>query len=141
MCASCRGATRHGATGQKGPQPTSRLATSSGPPTEPSTAAAVHRHGGGQWADMIADPAVNTITRPYRDLSVQEVDVPLAQEAIASLLRKRDVYHRTDFLVLRRGAETALVAVQPADPSALFSPAADMRVLSEPSATARIDEP
>lgn len=90
---------------------------------------------------MITEPAANTITRPYRGLSVQDVDVPLTTEAIGKLLRQRDIYRRTAFLVLRNNGETALVAVRPADPGALFSPVAEMRVLSGPAATAWIDEP
>jgi hypothetical protein len=90
---------------------------------------------------VIAEPAANTITRPYRGLSVQDVDVPLTAGAIGELLARRDIYRRTAFLVLRNNGETALVAVQPADPARLFSPVADMRVLAGPQATAWIDEP
>lgn len=90
---------------------------------------------------MIAEPAANTITRPYRGLSVQDVDVPLTPESIGELLRQRDIYRRTAFLVLRNNGETALVAVRPSDPDALFSPVAELRVLSGPSATAWIEEP
>ena len=90
---------------------------------------------------MIAEPAANTITRPYRGLSVQDVDVPLRPDAITGLLRERDIYRRTAFLVLRNAGDTALVAVRPADPEALFSPVADLRVLSGPAQTAWIEEP
>ena len=44
---------------------------------------------------MIPDPAPNTITRPYRGLSVQEVDIPLTPTAIEALLRSREIYRRT----------------------------------------------
>ncbi len=92
-------------------------------------------------AGMIADPAPNTITRPYRGLSVQEVDIPLTPPAIEALLRRREIYRRTAYLVLRRDGETALVAVRPADPRPLFSPVAELRVLSGPDTTAWITEP
>ena len=85
---------------------------------------------------MIAEPAPNTITRPYRGLSVQEVDVPLTPAGIEGLLSHREIYRRTAFLVLRNGPDTALVAVRPADPGPLFSPVAELRVLSGPEATA-----
>ena len=62
---------------------------------------------------MIAEPAPNTITRPYRGLSVQEVDVPLTPAGIEGLLSHREIYRRTAFLVLRNGPDTALVAVRP----------------------------
>jgi hypothetical protein len=90
---------------------------------------------------VIAEPAANTITRPYRGLSVQDVDIPLTAEAIAGLLGRRDIYRRTAFLVLRSGGDTALVAVRPADPQALFSPVAELRVLAGPRATAWIEAP
>ena len=90
---------------------------------------------------MLADPEPNTITRPYRGLSVQEADVPLTEAGIWRLLRGREIYRRTAFLVLRNGAQTALVAVRPEDPGPLFSPVAEMRLLSGPESTAWIEEP
>jgi hypothetical protein len=90
---------------------------------------------------MIAEPAPNTITRPYRGLSVQDVECPLTPAGIAELLAGREIYRRTAFLVLRNGAGTALAAVRPQDPELLFSPVAELRVLSGPGATVWIDEP
>lgn len=90
---------------------------------------------------MIPEPAPNTITRPYRGLSVQEVDVPLTPAGIAGLLRDREIYRRTAFLVLRNAGQTALVAVRPADPGPLFSPVTELRVLSGPQTTAWITDP
>jgi hypothetical protein len=90
---------------------------------------------------VIPDPAPNTITRPYRGLSVQEVDVPLTPAGIEGLLRDREIYRRTAFLVLRNGGQTALAAVRPADPRPLFSPVAELRVLSGPQTTAWITDP
>ena len=90
---------------------------------------------------MIPELAANTITRPYRGLSVQDVDIPLTGDAIAALLSGRDIYRRTAFLVLRNHGDTALVAVRPRDPDALFSPVAELRVLSGPQATEWIEDP
>jgi hypothetical protein len=86
-------------------------------------------------------PEPNTITRPYRGLSVQEVDTPLTQAGIERLLSRREIYRRTAFLVLRRDGQTALVAVRPEDPDQLFSPVAELLLLSGPATTAWIDEP
>jgi hypothetical protein len=86
-------------------------------------------------------PEPNTITRPYRGLSVQEVDAPLTQAGIERLLSSREIYRRTAFAVLCRDGQTALVAVRPEDPDQLFSPVADLLLLSGPAATAWIDEP
>jgi hypothetical protein len=86
-------------------------------------------------------PEPNTITRPYRGLSVQEVDTPLTQAGIERLLSRREIYRRTAFLALRRGGQTALAAVRPEDPDQLFSPMAELLLLSGPDTTAWIDEP
>jgi len=90
---------------------------------------------------MIAEPAPNTITRPYRGLSVQDVGIPLTPAEIGALLRRREIYRRTAFLALRNESGTALVAVRPTDPGLLFSPVAELRVLSGPATTVWIDEP
>jgi hypothetical protein len=90
---------------------------------------------------VIADPGINTIARPYRGLSVQDVDVPLTPRPIEALLRSRKVYRRTAFLALRSDRDTALVAIRPSDPDQLFSPVAELRVLSGPVTTVWIDEP
>ena len=71
---------------------------------------------------MIPLPAPNTITRPYRGLSVQETDVPLTEPDLMVFLVGREVYRRTDYLVLRNGAETALLGVRKASLAPLFSP-------------------
>jgi hypothetical protein len=95
----------------------------------------------GIQAPRIGEPEPNTITRPYRGLSVQEVDIPLTPEAIAGLLSGREIYRRTAYLVLRSRGQTALVAVRPENPDRLFSPVAELRVLSGPATTAWIDQP
>ncbi|MDQ3579454.1 MAG: hypothetical protein M3443_18040, partial [Actinomycetota bacterium] len=92
-------------------------------------------------ATALGDPPPNTITRPYRGLSVQDVEVPLTDEAISDLLLGREIYRRTDYLALRHGAETALVAVHAADRQPLFTPVTSVRLLSGPSETVWIDDP
>ena len=87
------------------------------------------------------EPPPNTITRPYRGLSVQEVDIPLTPTRVGDLLRRREIYRRTAYLVLRNGQDTALVAVRPERPDLLFSPVAELRWLSGPGATLWIDDP
>lgn len=90
---------------------------------------------------MIPEPAPNTITRPYRGLSVQDVDVPLTPAEIGALLASREIYRRTGFLVLRNGPGTALAAVRPVSTGPLFSPVAELRVLSGPDTTVWIEDP
>ncbi|MGH3989219.1 MAG: DUF7714 family protein, partial [Pseudonocardiaceae bacterium] len=81
---------------------------------------------------MIPDPAPNTITRPYRGLSVQEVDVALTEQALMAFLLGREVYRRSEYLVLRNGGWTALVAVRKQSEVPLFSPVVEARVLAGP---------
>jgi hypothetical protein len=90
---------------------------------------------------MILEPAPNTITRPYRGLSVQEVDVPLTEAALVPYLLEREVYRRTEYLALRSGGDTALVAVRRARPDPLFSPVVEARVLAAGDQVAWIEDP
>ena len=89
---------------------------------------------------MIPDPAPNTITRPYRGLSVQEVDVPLTEAALIGHLTGREVYRRTEYLALRRRGEVALVQVRKESTVPLFSPVTEARVLAGPAETAWIED-
>lgn len=90
---------------------------------------------------MIADPAPNTIARPYRVLSVQEVGVPLVEDALVDYLLGREVYRSTEYIVLRNGPAAALAAVRRADRQQLFAPAVEARVLAGPDEVAWIHEP
>jgi hypothetical protein len=95
---------------------------------------------------MIPDLAPNTITRPYRGLSVQEVDVSLTELELVPFLLGREVYRRSDFLALRNGSATALVAVRrepfrPDTGEPLFSPVAEARLLAGPDEVAWIESP
>jgi hypothetical protein len=90
---------------------------------------------------VIPEPEPNTITRPYRGLSVQEVDVPLTETDLMAFLAGREVYRRTDYLALRRGAETALVAVRKESLVPLFSPVAEARLLAGPDEVVWVDSP
>ncbi|MBV9923284.1 MAG: hypothetical protein JOY78_20880 [Pseudonocardia sp.] len=83
----------------------------------------------------------NTRAHPYRGLSVQEVDVPLTEDAILAHLDGREVYRRTDFLALRHGGATALVEVRKASLEPLFSPVVAARVISGPDGTAWVARP
>ena len=90
---------------------------------------------------MIPLPAPNTITRPYRGLSVQETDVPLTEPDLMAFLIGREVYRRTDYLVLRNGAETALLGVRKASLTPLFSPVIEARLLAGPDDVVWIEAP
>jgi hypothetical protein len=90
---------------------------------------------------VIPLPPPNTRSHPYRGLSVQEMDFPLTERAILDYLDGREVYRRTDFLALRSGDRTALVAVTKASLEPLFSPVVEARVLAGPDETAWVTSP
>jgi hypothetical protein len=90
---------------------------------------------------MIPDPAPNTLTRPYRGLSVQETDVPLTEADLVPFLLGREVYRRTDYLLLRNGENSAVVALRKASTEPLFSPVVEARVLAGPDEVVSISSP
>ncbi|MPZ67575.1 MAG: hypothetical protein GEU83_19455 [Pseudonocardiaceae bacterium] len=90
---------------------------------------------------MIPDPAPNLLTRPYRGLSVQEVDVPLTEPDLRAYLTGREVYRRTEYLVLRNGDAAALVAVRKESEEPLFSPVVEARVLAGPDRVVCVGAP
>lgn len=92
-------------------------------------------------AGRLVAPPPNTLSRPYRGLSMQEVDFALTEPAILSFLDGREVYRRTDFLVLRHGEETALVMVSKDSYEPLFAPVTDALVLAGGSDIAYITSP
>ena len=57
----------------------------------------------------------NFIARPYRGVSVQDVDVARRGRAARARSRSRRVYRRTEFIVAVRGDERALVQVERED--------------------------
>ena len=90
---------------------------------------------------MIELPAPNTITRPYRGLSVQEVEVPLTELDLVPYLLGREVYRRTDYLLLRNGLASALVGVRKESDTSLFSPVVEARVLAGPAEVVFVQSP
>lgn len=91
---------------------------------------------------MIPPPEPNATTRPYRGLSVQDVDVPLRDEAaVLSYLLGREAYRRTEWLVLRNGSDCVLVAIRKASYDPLLSPVVEARVLAGVGRTVWIDSP
>jgi len=90
---------------------------------------------------VIEDPAPNTITRPYRGLSVQEVEISLTELDLVPYLLGREVYRRTEYLLLRNGAATAIAAVRKASATPLFSPVTEVRVLATPDEVVYVSAP
>lgn len=75
----------------------------------------------------------NLVPLPYRRVSVQRYDGPMTIEAITALLLSRDAYRRTDFIVLRGDAATAVVAITRAESEPLFSLITSVEVLALPA--------
>jgi hypothetical protein len=90
---------------------------------------------------MVYAPEPNLMSRPYRGVSVQEVDVPLTTAAITDYLLGREVYRRTEYLILQNGDDAALVRVGKASFEPLFTPADSVTVLAEPADVAWVHSP
>jgi hypothetical protein len=85
---------------------------------------------------VIAEPVPNLMSRPYRGLSVQDVDFGLTETALLDWIIGRDVYRRTEFVLVRgpgTGGGTgmaALVVLEPRVGGELFGPVRAARVLA-----------
>ena len=91
---------------------------------------------------MIPLPAPNTMTRPYRGLSAQEADIDLNDEsAILDYILGREVYRRTEWLLLSNGDDRALIEVRKESFEPLFSPVTEARVLAGPDRIVFIVDP
>ncbi len=74
----------------------------------------------------------NLVPLPYRRVSVQPYAGEMTPSAIRAHLLGREAYRRTDFIVLRQGTATAVVAVTAPDRESLFSPIDSVGVLALP---------
>lgn len=83
----------------------------------------------------------NLTSNPYRGLSVQDVDVELAEGPLLDWIIGRDAYRRTKFLLARRGGRAALLALDERDGTELFAPVAGASVLALPDELVMIDSP
>ena len=90
---------------------------------------------------MIADPVPNLMSRPYRGLSVQEVSFELTEAALLGWITGRNVYRRTEFIVVRNGDAGALIALGERASTELFGPVTEARVMALPAEVAMLDSP
>jgi hypothetical protein len=90
---------------------------------------------------MTTAEAVNLTARPYRGLSVQEVDDPYDVAAMRSWALGRDFYRRTRYVLAHRGPSAALLRVELAEADGLFAPVEDLVVLSRPDELIWIQHP
>lgn len=68
----------------------------------------------------------------YRHVAVTSEIASFEPDALRSHLLGREVYHRTRYLVMHRGDETALAEVEVEDPDGLFTHVVDVRLLAGP---------
>jgi hypothetical protein len=89
---------------------------------------------------VMEEVGANFICRPYRGVSVQEVKVALDPVSLRDHVLSRPVYRRTEFLVLVRNGDHAVVQVDKASTDSLFSPVTGFRYLAGPEKVAFIDD-
>jgi len=74
----------------------------------------------------------NLVPLPYRRVSVQPYQGAMTESAIRSHLMGREAYRRTDFVVLRKGDDTAVAEITAPDRESLFCPIDSVRVMALP---------
>ncbi len=93
-------------------------------------------------ADPPAQPlAPNHRSRHNEGVSVTDVDVPLDEGSLRSLLLGREVFFETQYAALRRGDDIALVTVQKEPVDTLFSRVTGLTVLATPDQVAWVNSP
>jgi hypothetical protein len=84
---------------------------------------------------------VTTVPDRYREVSVTDVDVPLEAGPLHELLTARPVYRRSDYMVVRRGGQVALVKLVRGAETGLFAPLEDVELLAGPAETVYLHRP
>jgi len=81
----------------------------------------------------------NFIARPYRGVSVQDVET-LAPDALLAHIGSRRVYRRTEFIVAVHQDARALVQVERGDGDGILVPVTDARLLAGPEEVAFVQD-
>jgi hypothetical protein len=81
----------------------------------------------------------NFIARPYRGVSVQDVET-LDDGALLAHVRGRRVYRRTEFIVATRGDERALVQLEREDGDGILVGVREARILARPDEIAFVED-
>jgi hypothetical protein len=77
----------------------------------------------------------------YRGVSVTDVDVPLELGPLRELLMSRQVYRRTQYMVVRNAGRAALVEIHKSTSVPLFCDVDDVELLAGPDETAYVHRP
>lgn len=83
----------------------------------------------------------NLVPLPYRRVSVQPYAGEFTDAALRAHFLGRETYRRTDYVVLRKGEETAVIAVTAPDRQSLFSPIDSVEILARPDACVFAEAP
>jgi hypothetical protein len=84
---------------------------------------------------------MTTFPDRYREVSVTDVDVPLEAAALRELLISRPVYRRSDYMVVRRGGQAAVVRLSRGPETGLFATLVDVELLAGPAETVYLHRP
>lgn len=77
----------------------------------------------------------------YRSVAVTDVDVPLTEEALWDLLRDRQAYRRTRYVVARHGEQVAVAELDKPDEVDLFVDIVGVRLLAGRDETVLVERP
>lgn len=83
----------------------------------------------------------NVVPNRYRGVAVARPGCRLDPDSLRTHFLGREAYRRTRFVVVRDGADTALIAVTKASTDPLFSPITDVEVLAGPAECAFVHDP
>ncbi len=76
-----------------------------------------------------------------KDVSIRDVDIPLTEEGIRNLMTDWKVYKRTEYLVLRKGEEFAVVYMEGKLGDGLFQNVESYEIVSLPHDTVYYEDP
>ena len=83
----------------------------------------------------------NLVPLPYRRVSVQPYAGEMTEAALQAHFLGREAYRRTDYIVLRKGGETAVIGITAPDRQSLFSPIDSVEILALPGACVFAEAP
>lgn len=84
---------------------------------------------------------MNLFATREREVSVLDTDVALTAESLDMLLRGREAYRRTRYIVARRGRDAAVLEIRTRAADPLFSEITGVRMLAGPGETAVVSDP
>jgi hypothetical protein len=83
----------------------------------------------------------NVVPGEYRGVAVSTVECELDQTALARYFIGLEAYRRTRFIIVRKGDQTAIIAVRKASEDPLFAPITEVHLLAGPAESAYLEQP